>query len=131
MSTRLDTYFWSGIPPAKAPTPRMREPSTRSKNPEPSSEAIGSNNFGELLIVRVQHDHEIGAVLERHPIAGFLVPAIALVAVVPDCEDIVLARNADRVIGAAVVDQDDVVDNVLRDFPQRPLERARLTCLQF
>ena len=73
----------------------------------------------------MQHDDQIGAALERQPIAGLLVAAVPSVAFVPDGEDLVLACYIDRIIGAAVVDHDGVVDNTLRDFPQRSLQRVR------
>lgn len=47
VSARLEMYLYNGIPPASAPTPRIREPRTTSKNPEPNSEAMGSRSFGE------------------------------------------------------------------------------------
>ena len=40
VSARLAAYFHSGIPPAIAVPPRMREPSTMSYTPEPIIEAI-------------------------------------------------------------------------------------------
>jgi hypothetical protein len=73
----------------------------------------------------MQHDDQIGAALERQPIAGLLIPALPNVAIMPDREDFMLARHIGCIIGAAVVDQDNVVDNILWDFAQRLLQRAR------
>src|SRR6516165_539573 len=102
VSTRFDIYLYSGIPPARAPTPRMREPSMTSKHSEPSNDAIGRIYLGEYLVIRMQHDDQIGAALKCQLIAGLLVPAVPTVALVPDSEDLVLARHVDRIIGAAV-----------------------------
>jgi hypothetical protein len=95
-----------------------------SKHSEPSNDAIGRINLGEYLVIRMQHDDQIGAALKCQLIAGLLVPAVPTVALVPDSEDLVLARHVDRIIGAAVVDHDDVVDNTHWDYPQRSLQRA-------
>src|SRR5689334_2526834 len=41
VSSRFETYFQNGMPPAMAVPPRMREPSTRSYTPDVIIEAIG------------------------------------------------------------------------------------------
>jgi hypothetical protein len=47
----------------------------------------------------VQHDDEIGAALQRQPIAGLLVPAITLVAVMAEHKEVVPACHLDRLVG--------------------------------
>src|SRR5262249_5756392 len=71
------------------------------------------------------HDDEIGAPFQGQPIAGLLVPAITLVAVVAEHKEVVSARHLDRLVGGEIVHQDDVVDDVRRDLAERPLQRAR------
>lgn len=72
----------------------------------------------------MQHDDQIGAAFQRQAIAGLLVPAVPLVPFVAGHEKVVPARDLDRVVGTEVIHQYDVVDDIHRDFPQRPLERA-------
>ena len=130
VSARLEMYLYNGIPPASAPTPRIREPRTTSKNPERQQRRHGQQEFRRILVVRVQHDDQIGAAFQRQPIAGLLVPAVPLVPFVAEHEKVVPARDLDRVVGTEVVHQYDVVDDIHRDFAQRPLERARRHCKQ-
>jgi hypothetical protein len=82
----------------------MREPSTTSKKPEPS--------------------HEVGAALQSEPVAALLVPAVALVPLVAEHEQVEPSRHLHRIVGAEIVHEHDVIDDVHGDFPQRPLERA-------
>jgi hypothetical protein len=45
--SRFATYFQSGMPPRRAPTPRMREPRTQSKWPLAIIDAIAGTSRGE------------------------------------------------------------------------------------
>src|SRR5487761_1213221 len=49
-----------------------------------------------VLAVRVEHDHDVGAHLERVPIAGLLVAAVAKVLLVPDDIEAERGGDADR-----------------------------------
>ena len=71
----------------------------------------------------MQHHNNIGTSGERRCIAGFLVAAVSPVAIVTDRRDAQASRHLDRGVLASIVRQDDVVDDVVRNFVEGPLER--------
>src|SRR5207302_5883050 len=62
-----------------------------------------------VLVVGVDHDHDVGAVVEAVAVAGLLVAAVAGVLVVDDDGQAHGAGDGDGVVGAAIVDEEDVV----------------------
>ena len=60
----------------------MRDPITQWYRPFPIIAAIAGMSFGVVLIVRVHHNNDVGASIQRQPVAGFLispVPPVVLV----------------------------------------------------
>ena len=76
-----------------------------------------------VLAVGMEHHDDVGVVLERLEVARLLVAAVADLVRVPDEVERQLAGEPDRLVGGGVVDKDDLVDRVLRDRGERPLER--------
>ena len=64
----------------------------------------------------MQHYDDIGASGERRCVAGFLITAIAAIAVVADRRDAQASSHLHRPIPARIIGQDDVVDDVMRNF---------------
>ena len=71
----------------------------------------------------MQHHDHVGVVLERLEVARLLVAAVADLVRVPDEVDRQPPGELDRVVGRGVVDEDHLVDRVLRDPGERVLER--------
>ena len=119
---RLLTYFQRGIPPASG-SPRKRLPSIRSR--------VAGRDGGDerrdarrvVLVVGVEHHDDVGAGRERRVVARLLVAAVAPVLAVDDDVEAELPGDLDRLVARHVVDQDDLVDEVVRDVGVRPLER--------
>ena len=76
-----------------------------------------------VLVVGVEHHDDVGAPLERPVVAGLLVAAVAQVLAVDDDLEAELAGDLDGLVLRHVVDEDHVVDEVVRDVGVRPLER--------
>ena len=66
------------------------------------------------MIVGVHHDHDIGAGAQSFAVAGLLVGAIAVVAVVDEQLQAQITGDARGLIGAAVIHHDHQIDDVLR-----------------
>ncbi len=75
----------------------------------------------------MDHDDDVAALLDRQPVTGLLVAAVPQVLLVDvDGHLVESASDLDRVVAAVVVDDDDLVDVVLRDhFRVGALERRR------
>ena len=71
----------------------------------------------------MEHDHDIGAGREGRVVAGLLVAAVAPVLAVDDHVEPELPGDLDGLVARHVVDQDDPVDDVVRDVGVGPLER--------
>ena len=78
-----------------------------------------------VLVVRVEHDDDLGAGCEGRVVARLLVAAVAAVLGVDDDVEPELAGDLDGLVVRHVVDEDDLVDEVVRDVGVRPLERPR------
>ena len=76
------------------------------------------DELGRVLVIRVDHDDDVRAGLERKAVAGFLVAAVAGVFLVDmDADAGELGRDLHGVVVAAVVHEDDFVhDALLVDF---------------
>ena len=84
-------------------------------------EQVG-NDPRVVLVVGMDHHDDVGAPLERRPVARLLVCPVAPVARVDDDVDPETARDLDRPVPGRVVHEDDVVHEVLRDVVVRLLE---------
>ena len=62
-----------------------------------------------VLVIGVDHDHDVGAAVQGFPVARLLVAAVAAVRRVNDDRQAHLAGHLDRAVRAAVVDEDDLV----------------------
>ena len=78
-----------------------------------------------VLVVGVEHHDDVGAGLQRRVVARLLVAAVAPVLGVDDDVEAELAGDVDGLVARHVVDEDDLVDEVVRDVGVRPLERPR------
>ena len=76
-----------------------------------------------VLPVRVQHHDDVRAHVERLPVTGLLVAAIAEVALMPDHVEPERGGDADSCVGARVIDQEDPIGlslgNIRDDLDQR------------
>ena len=78
---------------------------------------------GIVLIIRVDHHDDVGAGAQSFAVAGLLVGAVAVVAVVNEQFESQLAGDLGGLVGAAVVHQDDQVDHVARQIGIGHVER--------
>ena len=81
----------------------------------------GRYQFGSVLIVRVNHDHNVGAPLQGSGVARLLVPAIAAVLRVDDGVQAETPGHLRGSIRGTVVHYDDFVDHV-RDLGRGAFE---------
>ena len=72
----------------------------------------------------MHHHHDVGTGLERLRVAGLLVGAVAVVLVVDEDLQPELARDLQRAVGRAVVDEDDEVHSLLGQLLVRHAQRA-------
>ena len=59
----------------------------------------------------MHHDDDVRAELEHPPVAGLLVSPVADVEFVADRLQAKLASHGDRLVGAGVIDEHDLVDD--------------------
>lgn len=77
-----------------------------------------------VLVIRMNHDDDVSALVQGRGVASLLVRAVATVALVNDGVEAQATRKLGGTVGRAVVDQDDLVDH-LRDFGDGSLQRSR------
>ena len=77
---------------------------------------------GVVLVIRVDHHHDIAARPERLGVAGLLVGAVAVVPVVDEDLQAQLARDLERGVRGSVVHEDHEVHRVLGQFLIRHAE---------
>ncbi len=77
---------------------------------------ISGSSVGIVLIIRVHHHHDVGAGPERFAVAGLLIRAVAVVAVVNEQLQPHVARDLGGFIGAAVIHQNDQVHHLVRQI---------------
>ena len=78
-----------------------------------------------VLVVRVDHDHDVGLVTQRFEIARLLVAAVAAILQVDDHFQAQPLGDVDGIVVRDVVDQDHLVDDVHGQAAIGRLERAR------
>ncbi len=78
-----------------------------------------------VLVVGVEHDHDVGAGVQRRVVARLLVAAIATVLLVDDDVEPELAGHVHGLVAGHVVNEDDALDEVVRNVGVRALEGAR------
>src|ERR1700683_301604 len=71
----------------------------------------------------MHHDDDVRAVLERPSVAGLLVSSVPQVDVVQDRLQAELPSQAHGLVGAGVVHEHDLVDNILVQFGYCPRQR--------
>src|SRR5215831_4044895 len=71
----------------------------------------------------MQHDDDVGPAFQGDPVAGLLVSAVTFVFAMRDGKDAKLPCHLQRIVLARVIDKDDVVDHVRRNFPKGHFER--------
>ena len=76
-----------------------------------------------VLVVGVEHHDDVGAGLERRVVARLLVAAVAPVLRVDDDVEAEVPGDVDGLVLRHVVDEDDLVDDVVRDVGVGALER--------
>jgi len=70
----------------------------------------GGDEEGRILVVGVDHDDDVGVAGEGLGVAGLLVGAVAAVGGVDGGVEAEIEGEGDGAVGAAVIDEDDVVD---------------------
>jgi hypothetical protein len=103
----LDTNFHHGIPPDRAVPLRMR------------------HECRVVLVVRVDHDNNVGTTAQRFQVARLLVAAVPAVLEVDDDFEAQSFRDINGLVVRDVVDQDNFVDHVHRQSAIGRLERSR------
>src|SRR6516164_8489053 len=73
----------------------------------------------------MQHNYDICAPVERCAVAGFLVGAVTFIVIVGNRDNTKLLGKLQSLICASVVNKNDVVYYIDRDFGERPLQRER------
>jgi len=71
----------------------------------------------------VDHHHDVGALRQGNGVAGLLVGSVAAVPGMDDRVDAEALRDRRSAVGAGVVDQDDIVDDFMRNFRISTLKR--------
>ncbi len=109
-------------------------PSTVAQNTRPENYRVDprcdnachrSDEFRRVLIVRMEHDDDVSAKLERTRVARLLVTAVPTIALVyNDVANAELPRKLDCPIAAGIINQDDFVHDVVRNFCICSLERT-------
>ena len=94
--------------------PMRRDPSTTSARRRLDRPDDLRQKRGIVLIVGVHHHHDVGAGSQRFAIAGLLIGAVTVVAVVDEQLEAQFAGDARGFIRAAVIHHDHQVHHVLR-----------------
>ncbi len=86
-------------------------------NTEGDHAGHGRNQLRGVLIVRMDHHHDIRPVLQRLLITGFLVPTVSQVPFMPECLDPKVPCQRNGPVGAPVIHQQHAVHHIHGDFP--------------
>ena len=78
---------------------------------------------GIVLVVGMDHDHDVRAELQGLGVAGLLVAAVAPVLFVDEDAEAELPGQLDGPVPAGVVDEDDLVHPLARDVVEGALQR--------
>src|SRR5215472_14793401 len=73
----------------------------------------------------MQHNYDIRASVERCAVAGFLIGAVTFILIVGNRNNTKFLGKLQRLICASVVNKNDVIYDIDRDFGERPFERER------
>ncbi len=82
----------------------------------------GSCKQRRVLVIGVDHDDNIGAGGQSFPVAGLLIAAITVVAVVDEGLQAEAVRDFEGAIGTVIVDENADIDQV-GQFPYRRFQR--------
>ena len=73
----------------------------------------------------MEHDDDVGTVLQGGGVARLLIPAVATILAMHDHVEAEVAGDFHGLVAGDVVDEDDAVDQVMRDVGIRAFERPR------
>ena len=103
------------MPPAIAVLPRMREPMHDIVDVRRDHRRHRGDQPRLVLVVRMQHDDDVGAVRERERVARLLVAAVAAIGRMPVRRDAEAPGDRNGGVVAGIVDEQHFVDDVVRD----------------
>ena len=87
---------------------------------------MAAHQLGRVLIIGVQHDDDVRTQAESRVVAGLLIATVAPIGVVLNrVLDAQRLGERQRVVGASVVDEHDIVDDVDRNLAIGPFQRPR------
>ena len=94
----------------------MRDPSTHAYRPLRDHARHRRNQLRRVLVIGVHHDDDVGALIERELITGLLVAAVSeILRMHVHHHALEAAGQPRRVVLAGIVDDDDQIDDVVRD----------------
>jgi hypothetical protein len=112
----IENVFVAGHPPPDRAAPEDARGEHDIVNAAGDHSGHRRDQPGGVLIIRVHHNDDIGAALQRLAIAGLLIRAIAAVFGMDDMVQAQLLGHVDRPIPAGIVHQDYVIHHVPRNF---------------
>ncbi len=121
---RLLTNFQRGMPPASG-SPRKRLPSMRSIVAAQDRLDESRDPGRVVLVVGMEHDHDVGPRFERRVVAGLLVAAVAAVLAVDDHLEAEPPGDLHGLVARDVVDEDHPIHEVVGHVRVRALEGER------
>jgi len=89
--------------------------------PEERLNELG-NDRRIILMVGMDHDHDVAAELEGFRVAGLLVPSVPAIFLVGEDPEAELPGEIDGAVRARVVDEEDVIHPVARDVVERAFQ---------
>ena len=78
-----------------------------------------------VLVIGMEHDHDVGPALEGDVVTTFLIATITLVRVVPHAMDTEFLSQGEGIVAAVVVDQYHIVHHIHRDGSDRGTQCLR------
>jgi hypothetical protein len=92
----------------------MRLPSTQGCKPLRDHRNQRGQQQRRVLVIRMNHHHDVRTGFQREPVASFLIPAVASVFLVDvDLHAFQIARHRHGVIPAAIIHENDVIHDLL------------------
>src|SRR6266542_1270647 len=75
-----------------------------------------SHQLRRILVIRMQHDHNVRTSLKSFTVASFLIPAVTQVRSVLERGDVEFARQSHCLVRTAVVNKEHFVNNIKGEF---------------
>ncbi len=85
----------------------------------------GRHEFGLILVIGMQHHHNIRPARQRDVVTTFLIRAISLVRLVADAMNAELLSQGEGVIRAMIIDQNHIMHHIHRDGGDRGTQGFR------